>query len=318
MALSAIRLLHHLMETAMAAEKDESPLKEFLIKIQDTVDKARRFWKTKRAIDRGEPLYDWSSSQLAEADYYGPWKFNAIETVLTGGLAAAVTSVIAFLNSSSANSSEVTTGPEFLLNLSPEVAAMVERTNAWTQPFLAPLLTTSVAFLVAWGSLKRRDSTSETRARARRAYLYSDGAFGFFSQLVIATGIGILAGTRSVGGEPADKRAFGDLAGLLADQGAGNIDLGQLVTVAMVAGAVLVQTYVSFSKIPKFLFTINSYSTRRRHFWQRSRPDDPPWAKIGFCQFSVGSLFSVAIYWILSLIALCLAIAFVWFKGLFH
>lgn len=233
----------------MAAEKEESPLKEFLIKIQDTVDKARRFWRTKRAIERGEPLYDWSSSQLAEAGYYGPWKFNAIETALTGGLAAAATSVIAFLNSSSANSSEVIAGPELLL--SPEVAAMVERTSAWTQPFLIPLLTTSIVFLIAWGSLKRKDSTNGTRARARRAYLYFDGAFGFFSQLVLAAGSGLLA----------DQPAF-DIRLFLTDDVIHDLDPGLLVivpvTVAMVVGASLVQLHVSLRKIPRFLFTITA------------------------------------------------------------
>jgi hypothetical protein len=260
----------------MADETDESPLKESLTKIQDTVQKAHRFWRTKRAIDRGEPLYDWSASQLAEGKYYGPWKFNTIETFLVGAIAAGAAKLVGLLNKPAENLSQVTAPSDFASFLDPEVVDMLSRTSSWTQPFLAPLLMTSIVFLIAWGSLKRKDSTKVARARARRAYLYLDGARGLYAQLAIATGAGILAGA-AVGAELTDVETVSK-----------KIGLSLLFGIVLTAGGLLFQFYLLSRRIPRALFALNGYSTRVCHFWQRSRPDDPPWGKLTFAQFLGG------------------------------
>src|SRR5688500_9134921 len=116
-----------------------------------------------------------------------------METALVGGLAAAASKLITFVAETSESPTD-DANLATLFGLGPEVRVMAERTSGYIQPCTVPLITTSIVFLVAWGSLKSADATKEAKARARRAYLYADGAFGFVSQMFLAAGIGILLG----------------------------------------------------------------------------------------------------------------------------
>jgi len=289
------------------AENDDSPVAEIVTDARDTVDAARRFWKTKRAIDRGEPLYEWSSDRLGKAGYYGPWKFNAFATAVTGGVAGAVNGIVSFVNNSPEDSSEPTLLVEAASALGgPAVSSMAATTSAWIQPFVVPLVTTSLVFLVAWGSLKSHDSTKATRARARRAYLYADGAFGFFPQLLLASGGALLLGV---------------LSGVLSrhDDADGVVQLTPflIVLVAVVVVAGLAQTIVSQGKIPRFLFAINGYQIPY-YMWQRVRLGDAPWIKLTLAQFIGLGPVAAAVELTLGVLTISLAFSLVWIQGLFQ
>jgi hypothetical protein len=86
----------------------------------------------------------------------------------------------------------------------------------------------------------------------------------------------------------------------------------------VVLGALFVQGHLLVYRIPRFLFTINGYSTRRRRFWQRRKPDDPPWGKMQFAQFLAGLPLVVLVNVALMLLTVCIAKCLVWFRGLFH
>lgn len=116
---------------------------------------------------------------------------------------------------------------------------------------------------MGWGTLRRRDSTSAKRRRARFAYLYFIGAYGLYSQFFLAFGVSFLS-----------------------------TDLGQKVLVQSQLGYLSIaffvalvlcgiwQLIITVRKIPRLLFVANGYSDRVRHFWQRSQPTDPPWNKL--------------------------------------
>ena len=53
--------------------------------------------------------------------------------------------------------------------------------------------------------------------------------------------------------------------------------------------------YISAKKIPKLLFALNGYSTRVKHFWNRSRADDPPWLQHRITMYLGGG--AVAFIW---------------------
>ncbi|SRR5260221_13968146 len=277
----------------MNEPKDQSPLVERLSRVSQALEKLRKFWHTKKAIDRGEALYEWVPEKLAESGFYGPWGFNAFETVLAGGIAAMAANIVGAIFGGQKHSNE-------LAGASPEFLSMLEKTSGWVSPFFVPILTTSIVFLVGWGSLWPEDSDPVKRSRARRAYLYFDGAYGLYSQLLLSAIISILI----------------QYAG--ADSGAKiqeHFPLIRMTLIAVFVLCVLVLSYVSVWKIPRKLLRLNGYSVRNRKMWQKPREDDPPWGRLTLA-FFLGTplLFVVAIT--LNLIARALAHALLWIRTL--
>jgi hypothetical protein len=239
-------------------DTDESPIVAILTKLRRSFDGARKFWRTKRAIESGVALYDWPQSQLNEAGYYGPWTFNILQTSFAGGIAGLVVGVIAFLRGE--NDAEPAID---MYNSGKELTALLISTMKWVEPFFVPILTTSVVFVIAWGSLRESDSSVARRQRARRTYLYFDAAFGFWSQALVAF---FLATFSAAGGvEGVDRNGTPGLVLLFA-----------LLAVCFRQG------YITLRKIPRRLFEVNGYSSRIRRIWQGRRENDAPWNKLGF------------------------------------
>ena len=60
----------------MSEDADQSPLQKSLRKPLVLLAGFRKFWKTKKAITTGVPLYDWTPFQRNKEGFLGPWSFN--------------------------------------------------------------------------------------------------------------------------------------------------------------------------------------------------------------------------------------------------
>jgi hypothetical protein len=245
----------------MSDTKDRPPIVESLAeektKWTKHLETARAFYRTKLAIQRGIPLYEWSITDLQAFGYLGPWKFNAIETAITGGLASLTVNIANALSGAKPAEAETLDG------IDPALATILKTTSSWLEPFTIPIFLTGFVYLMGWGTLRRRDSTSVKRLRARLAYLYFDGAYGLYSQLFLAFGVSAIStdfGQKVLSSDPLSYFAVAFFVALV--------------------GAGIWQLVITGRRIPRLLFVANGYSGRVRHFWQRSHPTDPPWNKL--------------------------------------
>lgn len=243
------------------ADPDQSPVRERYKKtyrdVTKWIDEARSFWRTRRAILQGQSLWDLDTAQLESEKYFGPWKFNAVQTAIAGALAAATTKVLNLVVPKLGSSEPKPFRDD------PALAKLFEVTSGWIEPFVLPIVLTSFVVLMGWGSLKGAQSTSATRARARAAYLYLDGAHGFWPQLTLA----LLLAAKSV-----------QLPARLEGYFAAPFVLWPLQAIFLVL--FVWQIYITAGKIPRLLFAANGYSARARRFWQPGKSDDPPWGKL--------------------------------------
>ena len=248
----------------MSDDADQSPVQKSLRKPLDLLADFKKFWKTKKAVTTGVPLYDWTPFQRKEEGFLGPWSLNIQETVFATLPALVVVNALDFLFG---KPQIQIPGFDQLDRRTQVFVETVTSTNQFFNAFTAPTLITLLVFLIGWGSLKTEDANKETRARARQAYLYLDGAHGLFSQCALAVAFSLLAWVL-VRPEIRER--------LLFEWG-----LVTLAWVVLLAFGFLTQMYLTFNKIPKLVFQANGYSGRVRRFRQKRLSDDPPWNKYG-------------------------------------
>jgi hypothetical protein len=273
----------------MSDSDDRSPVSEEVTELRafwsQRFDLVRRFFHTRRAIHRGTPLFDWSAVDREAAGYLGPWKFNAIETAVTGGVAAVTVNLAHALGNS--RPAEL----QGFGTIDPALEPILRTILGWLEPFAIPVTLTAVVYLMGWGTLRRRDSTFETRRRARFVYLYCDGAYGLYVQLFLA-----LAASFS-------STEFGQRT--IAGNRWGCLSIALFYSALILAS--LWQTLQTTRKIPRLVFVANGYSDRLLDFWQRPQPTDPPWTKFSLA-FAVGAgPIAVGIPWLIQWLSFGLA-----------
>ena len=281
----------------MAERNDESPVIEAVSEVRSKwtkwLEALRSFWRTKRAIDAGIPLYEWPAAEVLKAGYFGPWKFNAVETAITGGIAAITANFLNLLAGAKPDKDEI------LTDLDPVFASLLKTTSGWVDPFTIPILLTGIFYFMGWGTLRSKDSNSETRRRARSAYLYFDGAHGFYSQLFLAFGVSLL--TTDIGQKLVNVESLNPFS------------IGFLVAL-VIAG--IWQSLITARRLPRLMFTANGYSTRRPHFWQRALPNDPPWGKLVLANILGGWPLVMGVLLVLNLLSYSLASLLFWLRSL--
>jgi hypothetical protein len=155
---------------------------------------------------------------------------------------------------------------------------------------------------MGWGTLRSKDSNAQTRRRARHAYLYFDGTYGFFPQLFLAFGTGLLStelGHKLIlTTEVFETKMFGT---------------SFIVALFIV---LIWQSVVSIRDIPRLLFVANGYSKRVRYFWQRSQPNDPPWGKLFLANFLGGSPLAFCVGLLIGGVSVSLAWLLFWLRSL--
>lgn len=229
------------LDVEASRREDDSPLAELLSHWTQFALKVRKFWDTKKAIDSGIRLYDWTPTQRAAAGYHGPWMFATLQGLSVVAVQSGAAHLLAFLGK--------TPPPTLAASLKPSFGSSL----------YFSMLTLLLAYISAWGSLTGDRSTPTTRRRTRDIYLYADAAYIFWPAVFLAVIEPVSQAT--------SKAAIGPTW------------IGLLSCLAYVA-CFCWYMGVTGRKIPRRVFHENGYSDRVRRCWQERMPDDPPWGKL--------------------------------------
>ena len=220
----------------------------------DKVAFVRKFWRTRKAILAGEPLWDLSPTQLRAANHYSGARFNLAESAL-----AAAPGVIAgrFID---------------LLLPDPQVLTPVEKVQATISntaySAIVPFVLLIAARTIARATFRKGEGTPAQFERAKRAYLYLEGARSFIPELVISTAAAILIGfTRLPQNAPDEATTVAGAAIAVC-------------LIAMTICAFWLRRIMTIA-IPRELFRLNGYSDRRPAWWKLWTRDRTigPWSR---------------------------------------
>lgn len=240
-------------------EKPPNPLSDMKKKLASYAS----FWNTRKAVLRGEPVYDYSEEQLKSKHLLGPWTFNATQSAISALIAGFLGKAIAFfyppadkptpaLDASASTFEKMTTyaGPVY------------DKLFLWFSTASAPFTLLAVATIIGWASLYKADMSKERRLRASNAYLYLDGTYGFYSQMLLALAT----------------------AALVSDLNAAKVGNTAPTFILIASGSVLLvaliwQIYLTNYSLARKLFVINGYSPHRRTLFNfRKKLENPgPW-----------------------------------------
>jgi hypothetical protein len=148
---------------------------EFVPALENVV-KIRKYFKTRRLILDGVPLWDFTAVDLQQANLMHPWPFNLYQSLL----AAAPSTALYLLGNA----------------LSPETSASFAKTiESFIESLFVPLSLGIGAYAAARYSFDAGQSDAASRRRARLAYWYLDGALGLWPQIIIAFGFLVFIAT---------------------------------------------------------------------------------------------------------------------------
>ncbi|HVJ07000.1 MAG TPA: hypothetical protein VM554_01315 [Acidisarcina sp.] len=148
-----------------------SELFEPLNKLNDLT----RFWKTRNAILTEEPLFDYGKQRLEKEGHLGPWQFNLLQSTICG-LPAIVLPLAVRVVKHLVGLPIPTDEPETL-----------DKISEMVQTFSVPFILMLSAYVIGRASLWKGDRSRSSRTHAARAFLYLDGAYGFYPQLAVCT-----------------------------------------------------------------------------------------------------------------------------------
>jgi len=289
-------------EEAMSHRPPEgdSPLSDLKSKWSDFALKVTKFWKTKRAIDRGTPLYDWTPAQRSKAGYYGPWRFAVLQVISVGAITAGTLKAWNFFAGVPEPVSLTPISlPAFLLTFTVPFESSLffstfDSVYDWISPTQAPFIYWVLVLILARGSLTRDRSTTASRERTKNIYLYSNAAYGFWPQALSALSSQFLANA-TAGGRGGPLKLIMVLA---------------FLTILIVSTVWGIQ--VTGGKVPRLVFRENGYSDRVRRIGEERMPNDPPWTKL-VVSYIVASGTAVGIvFLVLVLIAYVLTVSLLW------
>jgi len=224
------------------ADKELDNHPDFGLSPYEKFSHIKSFIRTKRAISKGEPLFDYNKSQLEGNSYMGPWKFNLTESIFAVLPALAALNILTFLF------------PEEVTENLDELTTLTVKLMSWVSPVLIPLSLFLVAWAAGHSSLLKEDRSKENRRRATFAYLYYDGGYGLIAQALLVLGITI---------EPYVFRQ--DIPE--------GIEMPSLIVVLLVMLIGLIWTIVvTGKKVPNLLWVLHGYSSKKRSFFRKRDP----------------------------------------------
>lgn len=233
---------------------------DFLRVLREKKKEFGSFWKTKRAVAAGKPLYIYTPEQLAAEELMNPWAFNLAESVFASLPALTVVKILSFFYPApSPEPSILPKNATFWQSVFAKAPSYYPQILGWFVPFLVPITLLALSRLFARASLKKSDTTTEKRERARVAYLYLDGACGLLPQLLLAFGANVGL-TCLINGVPTPEPIA-------------------IVLLLMVVVGSWWGLFISGRTVPRKLFAINGYSDKIPHFWRRAEADSGPWSK---------------------------------------
>jgi hypothetical protein len=159
---------------------------------------------------------------------------------------------------------------------------------SWLNPFFLPIYITGFVCLIGWGTLYSQDSTPHKRRRARFAYLYFDGSYGIYSNLVLALVVSFLF------------TSFGQWVVMTFLKSLFLFFGFQAVMYTLVFW----QLYITGYKIPRSIFLINGYSGRMGRY---GGPNAPPGGKLSFAILGGGLVLRYGVAFLITVANLGLA-----------
>jgi len=247
---------------------NQSPLHQLILKPAKQLLDLKKYMRTRKAVRQGEELADFDDKELALKGLLSPWPFNIQETVYA---TLPTFIIIGFMNflfgkpEITTQLTEETTQRDKIFN------GIYESTLNFLDTFTIPIITTVAVLLIAWGSLKKKDTSPQKKKHAMHSYLYYDGAHGLVPQALIVLCIALLEWFQL---RPSMGRAFPE-------------EITIALAVLFYASSIYLVWLIG-RKIPKRLFQKLGYSGRVKHFWNKSQPDDPPWSKYTLAVFLGG------------------------------
>jgi hypothetical protein len=195
-----------------------------------------------------------------------PWQFNIYQSVVSSAPAITLSAIIG-VGFTAPTDSDLFASAVALLP--PAGRGIALKIWSYLTPLWPPFSLAVASFCSAKGSLDPKDATMGSIARARRAFLYFDGAFGFIPQTILslATLIPLLLVWLSTTERPTVVVGLTGVGILLA--------IGSWVAFAR-------QYILSTRRIPAMLFMMNGYPTdlpdiriwrpdpQRRRWWRYS------------------------------------------------
>jgi len=182
-----------------------------------------------------------------------PWPFNLYQSALSALPGVLAVSVLSFLGI------EVTHKLIFADPFDAQVDVYYQKFISYLQPLIIPLALGVTCFGTAWASLEKGDRSGEKMARARRAYLYYDGAYGLWTQAIMSLVVTFYY-------SPLREKLGG---------------LTMLFGILFFLAAVMWQRAISGWKLPKALFAVNGYHYEypKSWFWFRSDTVSRAWRR---------------------------------------
>lgn len=233
---------------------------EWFLNHFDRYKKFRQFLRTREAILLGERLFDVPDEELSKRELMGPLAFNLYETALAGLPAAGLAWVFQTVTHTESGLRFPTSTDPFWQGVLREMNQSAGTIEHVSKAFVVPGLLLVVAVIASWASLHQSDSTKESRRRCRDAFLYYDGAFGLFPQMLSSLGLVLVVFLDWLG--PRVNELF---AGL-----------GLIVALPVTAAGVW-QAYVLLAEIPRNLFDLNGYKETSGLFATAAPPR--PWKR---------------------------------------
>lgn len=163
--------------------------RQLLSEYEERYLKLRRYFQTRAAYKRGEPLHALSREARSARGYMNPWPFNLYESGMAATPALLVLKIVDFFDPPSQALSYDDTLSKFWQEV---VTIRAEYIDDFFAPFYVPLTLSMIVWVVVRGTLERADRTPSKKQVVRDAYLYFDGAHGLLPQALANIAIIVL------------------------------------------------------------------------------------------------------------------------------
>lgn len=210
-----------------------------------------KFWTTRRMVMRGLDIAGQPKEMLDSAGLLSSWKFNITESALASIPALFLKKILDFFYSS------------------PKLGGLDDKVNSvfsWLWPIAVPFILFFVVRIVAWGSLKNKDSTQDGKRRARNGYLYLDGAYSFFPQIILS--IAVVLTSVGTARSPLDTILERAPAPTVGDHAIGiAVAVCYAIGWILLFAAVVWEYFLKRLHFGRKLMLLNGYSSRLKWFW---------------------------------------------------
>jgi hypothetical protein len=134
----------------------------------------RKFMRARRRVQAGEPLFDYCADQIEKEGVLGPLSFNLYQSTMSVAPGMLIVKAYQWI----VPNDTADTAPSPTDDLERAISQLAPRAQQPADSITLPLTLFLLSVVAGWASFHSGDGSKEQGARARRAYLYFDGAYG--------------------------------------------------------------------------------------------------------------------------------------------